>query len=150
MTKELAGWGAYTTAVVRLDSPGGVVWLRPAPITRIDGRYPDPDGRPISVITAHNPCGRLASGATNAAAQAHLESQLRQRGLTWWPAAGGDPPWTHVEASVALIGIPEADAIALGTEFNQDAIFVFTPADRRIVSCRGDRVEITGWASSIG
>jgi hypothetical protein len=28
----------------------------------------------------------------------------------------GDPSWTHIEASVALIGIPEADAIALGAE----------------------------------
>jgi hypothetical protein len=57
----------------------------------------------------------------------------------------GRPPWTHSEASVALIGIPEADAIALGAQFKQDAIFVFSPADRRVVSCTDDRVVTTGW-----
>jgi hypothetical protein len=145
MTTELGGWDAYTTAVVRIEAPSGVIWLRPAPVTRTEGQYPDPDGRPISVITAHNPTGRLASDAANAAAQARLESQLRERGLTWWSAAGGDPSWTHIEASVALIGIPETDAIALGAEFKQDAIFVFTPADRRVVSCTDDRVVTTGW-----
>jgi hypothetical protein len=146
MTRELGGWDAYTTAVVGMEAPGGVIWLQPAPIARTDGQYPDPDGRPIYVITAHNPAGRLASEEANAAAQARLESELRRRGLTWWPAAGGDPSWTHVEASVALAGIPEADAITLGAEFKQDAIFAFTPADRRIVSCTDERVVITGWA----
>jgi len=150
MTGEIGGWDAYTTAVVRIDWPGGVIWLQPAPVTRTDGRYPDLAGRPIYVITAHNPAGRPASDESNAAAQARLESQLRRRGLTWWPAAGGDPSWTHVEASVALTGIPEADAVALGAEFRQDAIFVFTPADRRIVSCTDDRVVTTGWAIEPG
>jgi hypothetical protein len=145
MRTELGGWDAYTSSVVRIEAPAGVIWLRPAPVTRTDGQYPDPAGRPISVITAHNPAGRLASGEANTAAQTRLESRLRQRGLTWWPAAGGDPPWAHVEASVALIGIPEADAVALGAEFKQDAIFVFTPAGRRIVSCTDDRVVTTGW-----
>jgi hypothetical protein len=98
------------------------------------------------VVTAHNPAGRPASDATNAAAQARLVSDVRQRGLTWWPADGGDATWTHVEASVALIGIAEADAIALGAEFKQDAIFAFSTASRRVVSCTDARVETTGWS----
>jgi hypothetical protein len=148
MSAELGGWDAYASAVVRIDAPGGVIWLRPAPVTRTDGRYPDPDGRPICVLTAHNPAGRLASDEANDAAHTRLESELRRRGLTWWSAAGGDPPWRHVEASVALVGLPEADAIALGAAFNQDAIFVFTPADRRVVSCTDDRMVESGWTIS--
>jgi hypothetical protein len=146
MGEELGGWDAYVTAVVRIESPGGVRWLKPARIFRTEGRYPDPDGRPIYVLTAHNPAGRRAPDAANAAAQARLESQVRRRGLTWWPADGGDASWTHVEPSVALIGIPEADAIALGAEFKQDAIFVFSTASRRVVSCIDSRVETTGWS----
>jgi Protein of unknown function (DUF3293) len=146
MGEELGGWDAYVTAVVRIESPDGVRWLKPAPIFRTEGRYPDPDGRPIYVLTAHNPAGRRAPDAVNAAAQARLESQVQRRGLTWWPANGGDATWTHVEASVALIGIAEADAIALGAEFKQDAIFVFSRANRRIVSCTDTRVETTGWS----
>jgi Protein of unknown function (DUF3293) len=147
MSEELGGWDAYVAAVVRIESPGGVRWLKPAPIFRTEGRYPDPDGRSIYVLTAHNPAGRRASDAANAAAQARLESQLRRRGLTWWPADGGDATWTHVEASVALIGVPQAEAIALGAEFRQDAIFVFSTANRRVVSCTDWRAETTGWTS---
>jgi hypothetical protein len=146
MGEELGGWDAYVTAVVRIESPGGVRWLKPAPIFRTEGLYPDPDGRPIYVLTAYNPAGRRAPDAANAAAKARLESLVRRRGLTWWPAEGGDATWTHVEASVALIGIVEADAIALGAEFRQDAIFVFTTACRRVVSCTDTRVETTGWS----
>ena len=145
MGEELGGWDAYVTAVVRIESPSGVRWLKPARIFRTEGRYPDPGGRPIYVLTAHNPSGRRAPDAANAAAQARLESQVRRRGLTWWPADGGDATWTHVEASVALIGVAEADAVALGAEFRQDAIFAFSTAYRRVVSCTGSRVETTGW-----
>jgi uncharacterized protein DUF3293 len=147
MSEELGGWDAYVAAVVRIESPDGVRWLKPARIFRTEGRYPDPDGRPICVLTAHNPAGRRASAAGNAAAQARLEEDVRQRGLTWWRADGGDPTWTHVEAGVALVGIAEADAIALAAEFKQDAIFVFSTANRRVVSCTDGRVETTGWSS---
>jgi hypothetical protein len=147
MSAELGGWDAYVAAVVRIEPPGGARWLKPAPIFRTEGRYPDPDGRPIYVLTAHNPAGRLASDAANAGAQARLESRLRRRGLTWWPADGGDAAWAHVEASVALVGVAEAAAIALGAEFGQDAIFVFSTANRRVVSCTDARVETTGWSS---
>jgi hypothetical protein len=97
------------------------------------------------VITAHNPGGRL-SGADNAAAQTQLVAVLEERGLTWWPAAGGDPSWTHVEESAAVIGMDEADAIALGAQFGQDAIFVLTPADRQVVGCAQRRMVATGWS----
>jgi hypothetical protein len=146
MSEELGGWDAYVEAVVRIESPSGVRWLKPASIFRTEGRYPDPDGRPIYVLTAYNPAGRLVSDEANAAARARLESHLRDRGLTWWPADGGDPYWTHVEASVALVGIAEADAIALGAEFKQEAIFAFSTANRRVVSCTDARVETTGWS----
>jgi hypothetical protein len=146
MSQELGGWDAYVSAVVRIESPGGARWLKPAPIFRTEGRYPDPDGRPIYVLTAYNPDGRRVPDAANAAAHARLESQLRRRGLTWWPAEGGDVTWTHVEASVALVGVAEAEAVALGAAFNQDAIFVFSTAYRRVVGCTDGRVETTGWS----
>jgi hypothetical protein len=66
------------------------------------------------------------------------------------PASGGDPSWTHVEPGAALIGGDEADAVALGAEFGQEAIFVLTPADRRIVACAGQRVTATGWSAERG
>lgn len=146
MTANPDGWSAYIDAVLRIDAPGGVIWVQPAPVSTTSGEYPVPDGRVICVITAHNPGGRVASGAENAKAQARLAAELEERGLTWWPAAGGDPPWTHVEDSAAVIGMDEAEAIALGARFGQDAIFVLTPADRRVVGCTQRRIVATGWS----
>jgi hypothetical protein len=146
MTGSPGAWSAYSDAVVRIEAPSGVIWVRPAPISTTSGRYPEPAGRAICVITAHNPGGRLAADADNAAAQARLVTELDERGLAWWPAAGGDPSWTHVEESAAVIGIDEADAIALGAQFGQDAIFVLTPADRRVVGCDRQRVVASGWS----
>jgi hypothetical protein len=41
----------------------------------------------------------------------------------------------------------EADGVALGAEFGRDAIFVLTPADRRVIGCTDKRVVATGWSS---
>jgi hypothetical protein len=146
MTAKSSEWGAYIDAVLRIEAPDRVIWVRPTPISRSTGQYPDPEGRTICVITAHNPRGQLASDAENGSAQARLKAELERRGLTWWPTAGGDPSWTHVEASAAVIGMAEADAIALGAQFGQNAIFVLTPTDRQVVSCLERRLVATGWS----
>ena len=147
MTAEPSRWDAYVGAVIRIEAPGGVFWVRPAPVTLTTGEYPDPEGRAIYVVTAHNPGGRIASDTANATAEGRLAVELERRGLTWWPGAGGDPSWTHVEPGAAVIGMDEADAVALGAEFGQDAIFVLTPADRRVIGCTDKRVVATGWSS---
>jgi hypothetical protein len=140
-------WSAYAAAVVRLETPDGVVWVNPAPVTQTRGEYLDPDGRTICVVTAHNPQGRTVSEKENSRAERRLERELKRRGWTWWPAAGGDPAWKHVEASAAVVGVEESEVAALGAEFGQDAIFVLTPASRRVVSCVGSRELSTGWSA---
>jgi hypothetical protein len=146
MTDPPSGWDAYEDAVLRIEAPGGATWVRCMPILQTAGEYPDPEGRTIYVITAHNSGGRLAPDAENAAAQARLVRELGRRGLTWWPAAGGDPTWSHVEASVAVVGIQAADAVALGAQFGQEAIFALTPRYRQVLGCTGMRVASTGWS----
>ena len=147
MTAEPSAWDAYVGAVIKIEAPGGVFLVRPAPTACTAGEYPDPAGRAICVLTAHNPGGRIASPATNASGEARLAAEIRRQGLTCWFAEGGDPSWTHVEPGVAVLGMDEADALALGAEFGQDAIFVLTPADRRVVGCVDRRVTATGWCS---
>ena len=147
MTAVPSGWNAYVAAVIRIKTPRGVIWVRPAPITRTAGEYPDPEAHAIYVITADNPGGQIASDTANAAAEARLAAELERRGLTWWPAAGGNPSWTHVEPGAAVIGMDDADAVALGAEFGQDAIFVLTPVDRRVVGCTDNRAVTTGWST---
>ena len=147
MTAEPCGWNAYVTAVIWIEAPSGVVWVRPGPVTHTVGKYPDPEACVIYVMTAHNPGGRIASDTANAEAEARLAAELERRAVTWWPAAGGNLSWTHVELGAAVIGMDETDALALGAEFGQDAIFVLTPVDRRVVGCTDKRVAATGWST---
>ena len=50
--------------------------------------------------------------------------------------SGGNPSWTHVEPGAAVIGMDEADAVALGAEFGQEAIFVLTACMNRSSAIR--------------
>jgi hypothetical protein len=80
MTGNSSGWSAYIEAVLRIEAPSGVIWVRPAPVSGTSGEYPEPDGRAICVITAHNRGGRVASDPENAAAQAQLVAELENEG----------------------------------------------------------------------
>jgi uncharacterized protein DUF3293 len=138
-------WDAYLSAEIRIDLPGGAIRVFPAPAMQASGAFPDPAGRPVTVLTAHNPGGVVADPAANARAQARLEGELAGRGRAWWPAAGADPSWSHVEDGVAIPGIGEAEAMELGAAFGQEAIFVLTPTSRRLIDCVTGRRSVTGW-----
>ncbi len=138
-------WDAYLNAEIRIDLPHGAIRVFPATAMQASGEFPDPAGRPIAVLTAHNPGGITADPAANARARALLEGEVTSRGHPWWPAAGADPSWTHVEDGVAIPGISEAEALELGVMFGQDAIFVLTPASRRLIDCVTRRRAVTGW-----
>jgi hypothetical protein len=69
-------WDIYVDAVMRIEPPGGVFWVWPAPTGSTTAEYPDPEGRPIYVITAHNPGGQKAPDAANALAEARLTAEL--------------------------------------------------------------------------
>jgi hypothetical protein len=138
-------WDAYVATEVRIEVPSGTVRVFAAPPFAASGSYPDPAGRPIAVITAHNPYGRVISPEENEKAQGNLEAELTSQGREWWPAAGGDPTWTHVEQSVAVPGMNEAEALELGARYGQEAIFIITPASRKVIDCVSGRRSITGW-----
>ena len=58
MTAEPNAWDAYVSAVIRIETPGGVFWVRPAPVALTTGEYPDPTGRAIYVMTATIQAGK--------------------------------------------------------------------------------------------
>jgi hypothetical protein len=138
-------WAAYAEAVLYLDTPSGTVRVRPGPLGLTMGVFPGQQGQILHVITAHNPSGVVHAPADNAAAQARLEAELSRRELPWWQAAGGDPGWTHVEASAAVFGLDREAAIALGQQYGQDAVFELTPTFRAVVDCDTGRTLTTGW-----
>jgi len=84
-------WQSYTEAVVRVMSSTGAIEVRSAPITESPDRFPDPTGRAIHIITAHNPQGIDQSDAANATAHRRLLATLHERGLAHWDAAWRRP-----------------------------------------------------------
>jgi len=138
-------WDAYLSAELRIETPAGAVLVSPMPLMQTTGEYPDPRGRTIAVITAHNPGGQPAGEEANAAAQRALEAELDHRGLTWWRADGADPSWTHVEESAAIPGLALPDAIALGARFGQEAIFLLSRTSLTVADCATGQVAMTGW-----
>lgn len=141
-----ARWEAYADTLLQIETPAGSVQVVRAPLTWTSGDYLDPEGRTVHVVTAHNPGGRVAGVAANAAAKSQLEAELDRRPVVWWPAAGGDACWSHVEANAAVLGLDDDEARALGAAYGQEVIFALTPTVRQVLDCRTRRCLATGWS----
>ncbi|MFF9452541.1 DUF3293 domain-containing protein [Streptomyces flaveolus] len=144
-------WELYRTAVVDVRFGERTVRIAPRPRGTAEGFFPVPDdrGAAVHVITAWNPRGRTASDDANACAHRVLLDEVRHRGLTSWPAVGGDPSGTHQEESVAVTGLSDTAARALGRHFGQDAVFAWTPRAWRVLACENGAVAVSGWAASV-
>jgi hypothetical protein len=140
-------WDDYTQAILRLELPGGEVEVVPGAFGRSTGTFPV-NGRPVHLITAHNPGGHLSSPDDNAVAQSRLVDRVVETALEHYPAERGDRAWEHVEAGLAVVGLDREQACALGREFGQDAIFEWSPGGLAVLSCTGARAHCTGWVSS--
>ncbi|CAL9554238.1 hypothetical protein SUDANB176_04511 [Streptomyces sp. enrichment culture] len=143
-------WDLYRTAVVDIRFGERAVRVEPRPRGTAEGFFPvaDGSGATVHVITAWNPRGRTASDDANARAHRVLLDEVRHRGLTSWPAVGGDVSGTHREESVAVVGLSDAAARDLGRRFGQDAVFAWTPDAWRVLACESGAVAVSGWAAS--
>ena len=141
-------WDLYRAAVVDIRFPETTVRVEPRPRGTTAGLFPVPDGDGIHVITAWNPWGRTVPDDLNERAQRLLLAEVRRRGLTSWPAVGGDAGGTHQEESVAVLGLGDDEARSLGRRFGQDAVFAWTPGAWRVLACGSDLVAVGGWAAS--
>ncbi|GEM_PF-258265 len=76
-------------------------------------------------ITAHNPNGQTTSDSANERTQNELMRELGSQGLAFYPGEGkadiGDwPP----EPSLLVVGMPESQALELGSRYGQAAVVV--------------------------
>jgi hypothetical protein len=81
--------------------------------------------------------------------QAALEAELGLRGVPLLAAVGVDPATGRTEVGVAVRGLPEAEVLALGLRYGQDAVFAWTPAEWAIVACQGGRRAAWGWTLEV-
>jgi hypothetical protein len=136
-------WTAYARTVVDISPPGrATLRISPAPKGAV-GSWPEGFRAEIFVITAWNPHSQPVDDSTNRVRQQALESELLR--LEPWPAVGLDPNSEHREEGVAVSGLSEIEAITVGASYEQNAIFAWTPAAWRILSCVDGRREEAGW-----
>jgi hypothetical protein len=128
-------WSEYATAHARLHLPDGST-LEAGPIdgTANVGRFGDGSGSTIHVITADNP-GRDVTAEANRDAHRRLLKRADELQWTYLHAHGGDPAWTHVEACIAVLGADLDEVLMVGREFDQDAIFEWSPQQWSLVMC---------------
>jgi hypothetical protein len=141
-------WASYVRTVVEIVRPGeGNLVVRSAPLGVV-GEWPWPWPEPVHILTAWDPGGERPGEADNRVRQRALEAELRLKASGIWVAVGVDPVSGHREEGVAVVGVSDAVAAALGAHYRQDTIFAWTPAAWTIVACAGGRRQACGWSTA--
>jgi len=143
-------WDDYRAAVVSLKIYGEDAVVGPHEIFGEAGvEFPNPTGATVHILTADNPNGQIQSDEANRAAYEALLDALSERALDVSPAAGHDVEGTHVEASVAVTGLTDDEAIRLGRQFGQEAIFAWRLDSWDLIRCSDGSIESRDWGGVI-
>jgi len=138
-------WAAYARTVVEIFRPDeGNIVVGAAPPGQI-GDWPWASPQPVHILTAWDPGDERPGAEENRTRQAALEADLHMATDALWFTVGVDPVSGHREEGVAACGVSEAEALALGARYRQEAIFVWTPDEWAIVACGGSRRLVGGW-----
>lgn len=121
---------AYRSAVVEISLPDGRTVCIAA-----DKGPPDDLSVPFVVLTAWNPASRRRAEWVNAVDQELLEGVIAARGCSALAAVGRAADGSWSERSVAVWGLPTRDALRLGSDFGQNAIFAVTRAGIEVLPC---------------
>ncbi len=139
-------WEGYARTVVEIVRPEAVnLVVQPAPAGQV-GAWPWPSAQPVYILTAWDPGTARPGAALNRRRQAALEAELAPVAVRTWVAVGVDAASGRGEEGVAVCGLAESDALALGARYGQDAIFAWTPVAWAVVACTGGRRVVAGWS----
>ena len=139
-------WDAYGRAVVDLFPPGRRPLRLRADTEGLVGEWPEELSEPVVVLTAWNPSSQPLAIVANRARQRSLLGDLAALGHPCWPAVGWDPASAHREESVAVSGLTEGPARALGRRYGQEALYLWTRRAWEIVACGDGRRARLGWS----
>lgn len=150
MVNGQQSWAAYRAAVVSLQVFGEDAVVGPLEVigeTAVEFR--NPSGATVHILTADNPRGQIQSDDANRAAYNALLDALADRNVEVTPAAGHDVEGTHIEASVAVTGLTDEEAMQLGRQFGQQAIFAWRPDSWDLIRCSDGAIESRDWGGVI-
>lgn len=101
--------------------------------------------RQFAVLTACNPCSS-GERKDDAAATVRLRKRLSRSGHKRYRITGSSPDWNHQEVSFAAWNLSLDEAMEIGREFQQNAIFWIDEGRIEVVSCEnGERKFVGMW-----
>ncbi|GGP48828.1 DUF3293 domain-containing protein [Shewanella saliphila] len=89
---------------------------------------------PFAIVTAHNPSGLLLNPSQNRLLDRQLQSKIQQYKSPYRSLIGAAPDLSHMEKSWAVF-IDKEQALELGREFNQHAIYYVNQGLLSLVAC---------------
>jgi hypothetical protein len=128
-------WDQYAQTVVSAE-------LQPGRWTPLNGpSAPEvfPFEGPVYVVTAWNPDGRSQPDGANHEANVRLAAAIAREHLGSCRALGSSRDGSHAEPSFLIWGATVDAAVALGAEFDQEAIFELTDRELVVVGVDSDR-----------
>lgn len=96
------------------------------PLTGPDAVQTLPLDEPIAVVTAWNPASHTRPREENERAQNLLIEAIESHSRPWLKVTGASPDGSWVEPSIAIGGVERNEAVALGKDYGQRAIFQLT------------------------
>lgn len=131
-------WHEYAATTVRMELPSGAVLLTPA---RERGDRQPPAG-PLHVVSACDPGSR---GERRHDAVRTSLLQVALDGCLTYQAVGASADGRHAEDSLAVAGLTDEHARALGRRFGQVAVFAWSGATWSVLACATNRRTDLGW-----
>ena len=121
--------------------------VNPLYATALFQTAPPPCGWPraFAIITACNPRGQTEDTAQNVEHDARLAERLQTLRCWRWRVIGGSPDFHHAEPGFA-VELPLPDALAVGCEFEQEAIFWIEDDELSVIAAEGEaRQKLGSW-----
>lgn len=143
MSHEL--WAAYRTTVVDVTMPDGTHRLLEQVPTQSPQEWPF--GEPVAwILTACNPRSIVLAPEANADRHEQMGRQIADLSLVAYPNLGydpADPTWN--EAGYTIVGGDEATVCDLARQWEQNAVFRWTPDGFELIGVLMEGHDRHGW-----
>lgn len=122
----------YLDSLITIDLDGSAVDAREA-LTRL--------GEPIILLTASNPRSEVLEEAVNEVRNQKLRTALATFAVSIYPSVGASPDGSWREAGWAIVGLDTEEALNVGRQWEQEAIFRLQDGEQQVLGCFSPWIE---------